>query len=289
MNLISILIALTAETFFFKSIQGWRQFDWFYRYSDRFYIRLGGMPWRDGAIGVVIILGSVVAGVWLVTAMLDNVAGVFSFLFGIMVLIFSLGPRDLADDVEHFVTAIARDDSEAACIYASNMLGFEVAEHELETTQHVKEGILVQANIRLFGVLLWFMLLGPVGAALFRLTCELRSHLANADNGFTRAVNDLYKILIWIPARLMVLGFAVAGSFVDTVTHLKSFSDIWRANSEALLIEAGLGAIVHEPHGKLEDGSPDLEGVAQVMALVKRTLLVWLAVLAMLTLAGWVF
>jgi membrane protein required for beta-lactamase induction len=289
MNLISILIALVAATYFYKSIQEWRQFDWFYRYTDRVYERLAGMPWRDGAFGVIIILGSVVAGVWLVDAMLDNVAGVFGFLFGIVVLIFSLGPRDLADDVEHFVAAIARDDGEAACIYATNMLGFEVAENESEAAQHVKEGILVQANIRQFGVLLWFMLLGPVGAALFRLACELRSHLTTVDSGFAASVNDLYRILIWLPARLMVFAFAVAGSFVDTVTHLKSFSDIWRVNSEALLVEAGLGAIFHEPHGRLEDGSPDLEGVAQVMALVKRTLLVWLAVLAMLTLAGWVF
>ena len=289
MNLISILIALAAETFFYKSIQEWRRFDWFYRYTDKLYARLDGMTWREGAVGVIVILVPLVAGVWLVDAMLGNVAGILSFLFGIGVLIFSLGPRDLADDVEHFMTAMARDDGEAACIYASQMLGYDVAEHELETTRHVKEGLLVQANIRLFGVLLWFMLLGPVGAALFRLTCELRNQHNNIDSGFAAAVNDLYRILIWLPARLMVLGFALAGSFVDTVTHLKSFSDIWRANSEALLIEAGLGAIVHEPHGKLEDGSPDLEGVGQVMALIKRTLLVWLAVLAMLTLAGWVF
>ncbi|HID50203.1 MAG TPA: hypothetical protein EYP40_11450 [Chromatiales bacterium] len=289
MNLISILIALAAETLFYKPIQEWRRFDWFQRYADRLYARLDGRAWRDGAPGVILVLAPLVAGVWLVAAMLGNVAGILGFLFGIGVLIFSLGPRDLADDVEQFMTAMGRKDFEAACIHASNMLGYDVAEHELETTRHVNEGLLVQANIRLFGVLLWFMLLGPVGAALFRLACELRSQHQNTDSGFAASVNDLYRILIWLPARLMVVGFALAGSFVDTMTHLKSFSDIWRANSEALLIEAGLGAIVHEPHGKLEDGSPDLEGVWQVLALIKRSLLVWLAVLAMLTLAGWVF
>lgn len=288
MYLISIIIALIVETFFYKPVQEWRRFNWFYSYADGLYAKLGA-SWRDGPLGAILVLGSVVFGVWLVNAMLDGVAGIFSFLFGIVVLIFCLGPRDLADDVDHFVGAMERGDPEAADIYASRMLGIDVVAHEVEATQLVKEGILVQANIRIFGVVLWFLLLGPVGAVLFRLTCELRSHLTNSENGYAAVVNDLYRILIWIPARLVVLGFAMAGSFVDTVTHLKSFSDIWKADSESLLIESGLGAICHEPHAELEEGRPDLEGVAQVMALVKRTLLVWLAALALLILTGWVF
>jgi membrane protein required for beta-lactamase induction len=288
MNLISILIALAVETFY-RPIQEWRQYNWFFRYSDFVYKRLDGQGWRDGPLGIILVVGSVVFGVWLVDAMLDGVAAFFSFLFGIVVLIYTLGPRDLEEEVEEFQAAVTRGDYEAGEIYATRIVGYDISGSPTEAIRHVKEGLVIEANSRLFGILLWFMILGPVGAALFRLSCELKKHTSQIENGYSTAANDLYRIMIWLPARLVVLGFALAGSFVDTVSMWKSFNDIWRIDSEALLIESSLGAISHEPHSEEDEETPDLEGVAQTMALIKRTLLVWLAALALLTLTGWVF
>jgi membrane protein required for beta-lactamase induction len=286
MNLISILIALAVETFY-RPVQELRRFNWFYRYSDMIYNRLEGQSWRDGPLGVILVVGTVVFGVWLLDAMLAGVAAVFSYLFGLVVLIYTLGPRDLAEQVKEFNGAVERGDYEAGEIYATQIVGYDVSGSPIEATRHVMEGILVQANVRLFGVLLWFMLLGPVGAALFRLSCELKNYSSESETGYAAAARDLYRIMIWLPARLVVIGFALAGSFVDTVSLWKSFTEIWQTDSETLLIESGIGAISHEPHD--EEGKPDLEGVHQIVALVKRTLLVWLAALALLTLTGWVF
>jgi membrane protein required for beta-lactamase induction len=286
MNLISILIALAVETFY-RPIQEWRRYNWFYRYSDFLYNRLDGQGWRDGPLGVILVVGSVVFGVWLVDAMLDGVAAFFSFLFGIAVLIYTLGPRDLEEEVNEFSEAVERGDYEAGEIIATRMIGYDISGSPIEATRHVMEGILVQANVRMFGILLWFMLLGPVGAVLFRLSCELKNYSTDNESGYAAAARDLYRIMIWLPTHLVVLGFALAGSFVDTVSLWKSYTEIWKTDSEALLIESGIGAISHEPHD--DEGTPDLEGVHQIMALIKRTLLVWLAALALLTLTGWVF
>lgn len=288
MNLISILIALAVETFY-RPIQEWRRYNWFYRYADALYNRLAGQGWREGPLGVILVVGLVVLGVWLVDAMLGGVAAFFSFLFGMAVLIYTIGPRDLEEEVEQFTTAVERSDYEAAEIYATRILGYDISGSPTEAVRQVKEGLVVEANSRLFGILLWFMLLGPVGAVLFRLSCELKNHTGQTESGYAAAAHDLYRIMIWLPARLVVLGFALAGSFVDTVSMWKSFTDIWRVDSETLLIESGLGAISHEPHTEDEEGTADLEAVAQIMALIKRTLLVWLAALALLTLTGWVF
>lgn len=286
MNLISILIALAVETFY-PQIQELRRFNWFYRYSDTLYKRLEGQSWRDGPVGIILVVGSIIFGVWLVDAMLAGVTNAFSFLFGVVVLIFTLGPRDLAMEVNEFTEAVQREDYEAGEIIATRIVGYDISGSPIEATRHVMEGILVQSNVRMFGILLWFMLLGPVGAVLFRLSCELKNNAADNDSGFAAAARDLYRIMIWLPTHLVVLGFALAGSFVDTVSLWKSYNEIWKTDSEALLIESGIGAISHEPHD--EEGTPDLEGVHQIMALVKRTLLVWLAALALLTLTGWVF
>jgi len=286
MNLISILIALAVEAFY-RPIQELRRFNWFTRYSDTLYKRLEGQSWRDGPLGVILVVGSVVFGVWLINAMLAGVAAVFSFLFGLAVLIYTLGPRDLGEEVKEFSVAVERGDYEAGEIIATRIVGYDISGSPIEATRHVMEGILVQSNVRLFGILFWFMLLGPVGAALFRLSCELKNYLANSESGYAAAAGDLYRIMSWLPARLVVVGFALAGSFMDTVSLWKSFTEIWKTDSDTLLIESGIGAISHEPHD--EEGTPDLEGVSQAMALVKRTLLVWLAALALLTLTGWVF
>lgn len=286
MNLISILIALAVETFY-RPIQELRRYNWFYRYSDFLYNRLDGQGWRDGPLGIILVVGSVVFGVWLVEAMLNGVAAFFSFLFGVAVLIYTLGPRDLEEEVNEFTEAVERGDYEAGEIIATRMAGYDISGSPIEATRHVMEGILVQSNVRMFGILLWFMLLGPVGAVLFRLSCELKNYSIDSESGYAAAARDLYRIMIWLPTHLVVLGFALAGSFVDTVSLWKSYSEIWKTDSEALLIESGIGAISHDPHD--EEGTPDLEGVHQIMALVKRTLLVWLAALALLTLTGWVF
>lgn len=286
MNLISILIALAVESFY-PQIQELRHFNWFYRYSDTLYKRLEGQSWRDGPVGIILVVGSIIFGVWLVGAMLAGVAAVFSFLFGLAILIYTLGPRDLALEVNEFSEAVERGDYEAGEIIATRIVGYDISGSPIEATRHVMEGILIQSNVRVFGILLWFMLLGPVGAVLFRLSCELKNHSSDNENGYAAAARDLYRIMIWLPTHLVVLGFALAGSFVDTVSLWKSYTEIWKTDSEALLIESGIGAISHDPHD--EEGTPDLEGVHQIMALVKRTLLVWLAALALLTLTGWVF
>ncbi len=286
MNLISILIALAIDAFY-RPVQEWRRFDWLERYVDGFLARTEEQTWRDGPLGLLVVLGSVVFGVWLAEAMLDGVAAFFGFLFGIAVLVFCLGPKDLESELDGFIDAMERGDEEAACLRATILLGHDVGDNEQTMMEQVKAGVVIEANNRLFAVIFWFMLLGPVGAALFRATVVLRRHLRRIDSGFAGSVEDLYRILIWLPARLLVLGFALAGSFVDTVSRWRAFSDIWAADSESLLVESSLGAIAHEP--RAETGKPDLEGVIQLMALIKRTLLVWLAALALMTLTGWVF
>jgi len=237
MNLISILIALAIETFY-RPVQEWRRFDWFERYVDGFLARAEAQTWRDGPLGLLVVLGTVVFGVWLVEAMLDGVAALFGFLFGIAVLVYCLGPKDLEAELDGFIDAMERGDEEAACLRATALLGHDVGDNEQTMLEQVKAGLVIEANNRLFAVML-------------------------------------------------VLGFALAGSFVDTVSRWRGIGDIWAADSESLLVESGLGAIAHEPHS--ESGKPDLEGVIQLMALIKRTLLVWLAALALMTLTGWVF
>ena len=284
MNLISILIALAVETLY-KPVSDYRRYDWLLDASAKIYHKLSDQPWRDGPAGLILMVALPCLSVWLIAAMLAGVAGLFSFLFGLLVLIYCLGPKDLLDDVNKFTDALRADDAEAARHYAEEILGREVSGDLISLAEQVKEGIPVTANLRVLGILFWFMIMGPVGAVLFRHTCLLYRQ-DGWSHGFSNVLERLHEIMIWPSARLSVAGFALTGSFVDTVSNWQSSSDFWQRNSEELLSVSGSGAVRHELDEPPEEGQPDIEGVQNVLALMKRTLIVWLVILALLTLTG---
>lgn len=287
MNLISILIALAVETYY-KPVSDYRRYDWFSSYAETLYNKLANQSWRNGPIGVIVIIGLIVSGVWLVNAMLCGVAGLFSFIFGILVLIYCLGPKDLLDDAHQFTSALENDDKEKANRFASEILGVDVDDEPANLANQVQDSIVVTANIRVFGVIFWFMILGPMGAALFRMACLMKRHPAIHNDDFNSITERLYNIMLWPSARLTVIGFALTGSFVDTISNWHNGSDFWQRDSEELLVASGNGAIRHEQDEEAEDGVINIEGINNMLALVKRTLIVWLAILALMTLTGWI-
>ena len=289
MSLLSVIFALIAETFI-SSLSELRRFDFFFRYVSWLRAKLPTFPFQNGSVTLVIVIAGVLFAVWLISAMLGNVLGLFGFLFGIAVLIFTIGPRDLEEDVQKINTAFENHDYEAANFYASDLVNHPVSEPPITLAHTVKVNILLQANIRMLGVFFWFILLGPVGAVLFRLTCLLKENQQNEDDDFANASRDLYKILNWLPARICVLSYAVAGNFVDTMSYWNGVSDLWLRDSEDFIIVSGVGALRYEQrmdHNEHEGEEPDTASIQHALSLVKRAVIVWVVLLGLLTVTGW--
>ena len=286
MSLLSVIFALIAESIL-TSLPEMRRFDFFHTYSRWLRDKLPTFSFQNGSVTLVAVLAGALFSVWLVSAMLANVLGLFGFIFGIAVLIFTIGPRDLDSDVQNVITAIENEDYDAANIYASELCGREVSEAPLQLVQTVKEEILLQANSRMLGVFFWFILLGPVGAVLFRAVCLLKDN--EDDSDFSDACRELYDILIWLPARICVLSYAVAGNFVDTMSYWNGISDLWLRNSEEFIVVSGIGALRYEQRiGAHEaDEEPDVATIQQTLSLVKRAVIVWVVLLGLLTVTGW--
>lgn len=289
MSLLSVIFALIAENFI-SSLSELRRFDFFFRYSSWLRSKLPTFSFQNGSITLVIVLAGALFAVWLVSAMLSNVLGLFGFLFGIAVLIFTIGPRDLDEDVQNVSTAFENKDYEAANIYASELSGRTIAEAPMQLAQTVKEEIFLQANIRMLGVFFWFILLGPVGAVLFRLSCLLKENQKDDDDDFSDASRDLYRIMVWLPARICVLSYAVAGNFVDTMSYWNGISDLWLRDSEEFIVVSGVGALRYEQrigHAEHGDEEPDTACIQHALSLVKRAVIVWVVLLGLLTVTGW--
>ena len=291
MSLLSVLFALIAESFI-SSLKDLRRFDVFFRYVSWSQEKLPHFSFQNGTVALTIILASVLFSIWLLDAMLGNVLGLFSFIFGVAVLILSIGPRDLDEDAHNVIDALENKDYEAANHHASHLTGQSSSENPIQLVQAVKESIFLQANTRMLGVFFWFVLLGPIGAALFRLSCLLKEKNANETDDFSAACRDLYLILAWLPARICVLSYAVAGNFVDTMSYWNGISDLWLRESDDFIVISGVGAIRYEQraeNSEIDKDEPDIHGIQHALSLVKRAVIVWVVLLAILTVTGWLF
>jgi adenosylcobinamide-phosphate synthase len=285
MSFIAILLSIVFELSV-KSLEGWRRFDWFATLTDWVLLQMQKSSLRDGPVAVLAILAPVLLAVWLVSALLTGAWLVFGFIFGVFVLLMSLGPVDPMRQGHDYLQAMRAGDVAEANKHAAALCEKEADDDPVVTAEQVKQALLIRLCENILGIFFWFVLLGPVlgpvGAVLFRATCLLRLRYDGVQGGLADSIFDLYRILMWIPARLSAIAFALVGGFVETLQSLQHISDLWKRDSESLLIEAGLGAI---PSSSNEDNQPDLNGVGEVLALTKRTVVAWLAILGLLVIA----
>src|SRR4030095_8870384 len=139
-----------------------------------------------------------------------DVLGILHLAFSLVVLLFSLGPRNLGEDVEDYTRALEQPDDVLRAQRAKAITERDAPTDPAERTRAIEEAIFVQANNRMFGVILWFMLLGPTGAWLFRVTDLMRRRAvfegirAREQTGrtpaYVRAVQSVHGALAWLPA-----------------------------------------------------------------------------------------
>ncbi|GMR07545.1 MAG: CobD/CbiB family protein [Gammaproteobacteria bacterium] len=296
MTFFTILISLIIDRIFLF-LHEYRQFSWFHAMSDWIRARVGIYKW-SGPVAVLCVVAPVVVLVAIIELILDDVFfNFFLLIFNIVVVFLCLGPKDLDAQVTTFVDALDAQDKDAARNAAAELINDDLPEDDASLVQRLIGAILIQGNERIISVLLWFVLLGPVGAVLYRLACELNSQVKNEEGSeFVSMVQRLHDILVWVPSRLSALGYAIMGSFVDAVHNWREKSGDWaadwQASVNALLLAAGSGALQlglneDEDNDGIFDNDLAIEQVRACIALVSRTVLMWIAVIALVTLSGW--
>jgi membrane protein required for beta-lactamase induction len=290
MKFLAILVGVAVELYVLQ-IQQVRQFGWFARWSDFLMRNLQRLPMMDGRIGVLVIILPIV---FLVLYLdyelgrmieLNKMYSVFGFLFYSAVLIYGLGPQDPIRTVDDYMDCVEHADLRTAQVRAEQVLGQVITEPVAEYAARIKEMLLIRVNDNIVGPIVWFVLIGPIGVVLFRLSCELKERFTGMQGGLALASQELYLIVAWLPARVCAMSYAFAGSFVDTVANWRHVSDLWLADSNTLLIRSGMGSVGDVNEEEDEEISA-LQSLANVLAMVKRSVLILITLLAVMIIVG---
>lgn len=296
MTLIAILAALGLGHFA-PGLADVRRTGWVHDWNAWVARRLGGYDGFDSAAGVVSVLLPPLLAVALLQVLLAGMYyGLAVFAFSVAVLIWAWGPRDLDEDVNAYLDALDGGDTNSQRQAAQRIVPGPLPAEAGDEAETVVAWIYLGALERWFGVVFWFLVLGPLGAVLYRLTHVLAHEAVEAHmgEGFLAAARRLRRLLDWPACLLMALGLAVVGHF-DAV--IQAWRDYYRqaergffALDPGYLLAAARATLAAPPTGWADDDNVSHDVRWQIstsMNLVWRVLFVWLSVVALLTVAGW--
>ena len=296
-TLLAVIVALAIGHLAPDIAAGLRRYDWFAGWLRWLNAQFPeGSFWR-GRYGIALALVLPLLVVGLLQVALDKpVWGFVGLLFDIAVLFYCWGPRDL-----DLVVAAVLDAADAvARRNAAARLGLVGDAAKLDGPALV-EAVFRNALRRWFGVLFWFCVLGPFGALLYRASvlaaeCD-DSQLAQETASGAKA---WLAILEWPVSQLATLALALVGNF-------DSVMGAWREEGAFGLHGGLLGTaarasvrseIAEEVADYTESGVPastalaeafgELPELRDAMSMVWRILVLWLAVIALFVIAGWV-
>lgn len=259
------------------------------------------------AVGVpAAIAGLVYWGLW-------QFSSVLAFVWTIGILYVTLGFRQFSHHFSEIRQALDVGDDATAREKLARWLRVDASSlPRTELLRQVIEHSVLAAHRHVFGVLVCFVVfwaigLGPSGAVFYRLAEYLsRNWRARPDGtpspALQHAAATAWRWVDHVPARLTALGFAVVGNFEEAVASWRGDAERFAPGSDGVVLAATSGAInvrltpqldpltiedeevvVGDPGARPD---PQLAHLSSVVGLVWRAVVLWMLLLALLTLAG---
>ena len=189
-----------------------------------------------------------------------------------------------------------------------------------EIVRHVIEHSILSAHRHVFGVFFSYALLsviglGPVGAVVYRVSEFANRYWATASNNSSllpskdstepalvseslrHRAQETWRTIDWMPARATAMGFAIMGSFEDAMDGWRHHAEKFPNDNDGVILAATAGAINVQLGGaslqpdvpgstSTPGRAPEIAHFAQVVGLVWRTVVMWLVLVALLSLAN---
>ena len=278
--------------------------------------------WVAWALAVLVPSG-IVVGVYLL--LMHWVGWPLGIVWDVAVLYVTLGFRQFSHHFTRIRDALDLGDERLAREGLAQWQRVSVGElPRSELVRHVLEYSVLAAHRHVFGVLACYSVfaalgLGPAGAVLYRMAEFVARYWSRpgpdaaprASEALKRASAAAWTALDWLPTRMTALCFAVVGSFEEAIDGWRFYAQRFPNDNVGVLLAATSGAInvrlggealkptpesVQAATGLGEDAEladststpgrePELAHLRSVVGLVWRSVVVWMLLLALLTLS----
>jgi adenosylcobinamide-phosphate synthase len=235
-------------------------------------------------------------------------SSVLAFMWMVAVLYATLGFRQFSHHFSEIRNALEEGNDALAREKLAGWLRVDASSlPRSELLRQVIEHSVLSAHRHVFGVLVCFLVfwalgLGPAGAVFYRSAEYLsRSWRARPDGtpsvALQQAATKAWAFVDHVPARVTALGFAVVGNFEEAVASWRGDADRFAPGSDGVVLAATSGALnvrlTPQPAPTLvvdesDPGSrpePQLAHLGSVVGLVWRAVVLWMLLLALVTLA----
>lgn len=213
-------------------------------------------------------------------SLLTGVGYLLGLAWSAAVLYQCLGFRQLNQLADELQAALATGDRQRTlfCLAEMGLVDVESLP-DAELTRRALGQVLQLGLNRVFGVVFWFVPFGPFGAVAYALTIPLAERW-RGESDFRTTICQIMRWLDWLPSRLAVFSFAIVGNFEEAMLAWRGKDDNGLSTDAEGMRAAGFGAL------GLGDAAPDPEYVSGAVALLKRAVLLWLALLGLIWLAA---
>ena len=284
-----------------------------------------GKPHHAWVVWCVSVLGPVllVAGLsWAIR----QFSLLLALAFDVALLYVTLGFRQFSHFFTDIRDALEQGDETRARTLLGEWLHLDASElPRQELLRHVLEHALLAAHRHVFGVFFWFVVmsalgLGPAGAVLYRMAEFSSRYWGFRHRAMDAPVNEallelsmrLFVAVDHVPARLTAFGFAVVGNFEEAVAGWRRDAPLWLHPNEGIILAAAAGAMGVRLGGAAAPGvtpdrsrsfsgvdaglvdaagstagiAPQIGHLQSVVGLVWRSVVLWMLLVALLSLAN---
>jgi AmpE protein len=285
MKLMVLVFCVVAQRFYQSSVLS-DNFDPFERYLE-WIVPLGKkiMHWNCW-----LFLAFVAAPIFLIIELTFGflssemmLLGLPSFALSVVVLLFCLRTPGQAQQLAAYDDVLESGDIAAAAEAAKTIFHLDFPQEREQLVVAVNQALLLRNAQDVFAVILWYLLLGPFGAVVVRLLVVLEHRARNlGSRDMADPAARVLHIVMWPVCRLMGLSFAFVGHFSQV------FAQCQHDFSSNDPVSVCLPRLVEAALGLPDFSAKSLTKHQQAMFdLLDHALIVWLAVVALVQVGGW--
>ena len=325
MSFFAVLLALVIEQFKPLPRDNWVHHllvswvGWTGRNFDAGRDRHAWVVWGVSVLAPGLLLAAIYLGI-------HHWSLLLALAFDVAVLYLTLGFRQFSHYYTDIRDALERGDEFEARRLLAEWRHLDASElPRTELLRHVIEHALLAAHRHVFGVFFWFVLfssmgLGPLGAVLYRMaefaarywSYPSKSLGVPANERLMAVSQQLFGWIDFLPSRMTAFGFAVVGNFEEAINTWRRDAMLWKHDNEGVILASAAGAVGVQLGGSAAPGvtpdrsrtfeagatgdaaaegsttgeAPQMGHLRSVVGLVWRSVVLWMLLVALLTLAN---